>query len=91
MVLIEAMTKGVPVVSFDCPRGPAELVVQNRTGLLVADGDVAGMTRALLRLIDDRRLRRQMERRSYRHAAQYTQENIGRQWRDLFDELLRTR
>ena len=32
MVLIEAMTKGIPIVSFDCPNGPAEIVVDGVTG-----------------------------------------------------------
>ena len=40
MVLIEAMTKGVPVVSFDCPHGPAEIVVDGVTGRLIPNDDI---------------------------------------------------
>ena len=47
MVLIEAMSAGVPLVAMDCPRGPAEIVDDGKNGLLVDDGDVAGFTAAL--------------------------------------------
>ncbi len=46
--LIEAIGCGVPVVSYDCPMGPAEIVIDGRNGYLVPMGDVTAMADRLL-------------------------------------------
>ncbi len=87
MVLIEAMTKGVPIVSFDCPRGPAEIVEDGVTGRLVRNGDIQGFSAALVELMDDDDLRRRMGRRALEGAEKYQLEPIMAEWTSLFDSL----
>jgi glycosyltransferase involved in cell wall biosynthesis len=59
MSIIEAMLTGLPVVAMDV-RGPAEQVVHEETGLLVAAGDATALARALERLVADPALRARM-------------------------------
>jgi glycosyltransferase involved in cell wall biosynthesis len=88
MVLLEAMSKGLAVVSFDCPRGPADLITPGEDGLLVPNGDVDGLARGLLQLIEDEELRRRMGAAAVRTAARYEVEAVGRQWDRLLADLL---
>ncbi|MER5968494.1 glycosyltransferase family 4 protein [Streptomyces sp. NPDC002055] len=88
MVLAEAMSHGVPVVSFDCPQGPREIVTDGEDGLLVPNGDVPALTGALRRLIEDEPLRRDLGGRAAESAHRYDRNSIRPRWERLFTELL---
>jgi glycosyltransferase involved in cell wall biosynthesis len=51
-VLIQALACGCPVVSTDCPSGPAEILDNGRFGPLVAVGDVVALARAIEQVLD---------------------------------------
>jgi glycosyltransferase involved in cell wall biosynthesis len=87
MVLIEAMSVGLPLVAFDCPRGPGEIVSNGRNGFLVSDGDLPGYSAALACLMDDVALRRRLGAQALLDAEQYTIGRIAADWERLFDQV----
>ena len=88
MVILEAMSKGLPVVSFDCPTGPAEIVVTNHNGVLVPDGDVHALSEALLSVMADDGLRVRLGTAALQTASGYGIERIGQQWSELIDKIV---
>jgi glycosyltransferase involved in cell wall biosynthesis len=89
MVLLEAMGCGLPLVSFDCPTGPADIIQDGRNGLLVPDGDIKGLGAALNRLIENPELRRQMGAAGVEMAKQYEPDHVAARWERLFEDLQR--
>ena len=91
VVLLEAMSKGMAVVSFDCPTGPAELIDDHRNGILVPAEDVDAFAAGIRDLIQDEELRRRCATAAIETASAYTVEAIGQRWEALLDELAEAR
>jgi len=60
MVLLEAMSCGLPVIAYDCPDGPREIIQDGVNGFLIENGNVSRMAEKLLLLISDDELRKKM-------------------------------
>jgi glycosyltransferase involved in cell wall biosynthesis len=87
LVLLEAMSKGMGIVSFDCPTGPADVVDDRRNGLLVPARDVDALAAGILELVEDEGLRRRCAAGAVETARAYTIDAIGPRWEALFREL----
>jgi glycosyltransferase involved in cell wall biosynthesis len=71
MTIVEAMRCGLPVVSTDCPYGPAEIIEDGVDGRLVPVGDRAALGAALLDLVRDDERRRRMGRAALENARRF--------------------
>ena len=87
MVLVEAMACGLPVISFDCPCGPRDIIADNEDGFLVHNGNINEYVRELTLLMDDASLRLKMSVAGRKNVERFKMENIGEIWKKLFDGL----
>lgn len=85
MVLIEAMACGLPVISFDCPCGPKDIVRHQEDGLLVPSGDVAELSDAIHQLLSDDALRHEMAKKAIVNVRRFELSEIAERWKNLYD------
>lgn len=87
MVMIEAMSSGLPCVSFDFKCGPRDIIDDGVNGLLVKDGDIEGLAEAMLKLINDDELRSSMSVEARKVIGKYNEESVMEKWIKLYSEL----
>lgn len=87
MVLAEAMSCGVPPVSFDCPSGPREIIRDGEDGLLAENGNIEQLAAKIAYLIEHPDVRKAMGAKARIGAERFKIETIMQQWIKLFDEL----
>lgn len=89
LVLVEAMACGLPVISFDCENGPRSIITESEDGFLINPYDVDSFADRLVQLINDGELRKKMGEKGQRKSQLYQIDSVGRQWKQLFDELMK--
>lgn len=91
LVLPEAMSCGLPVVAFDCPYGPADIITDEVDGYLIEDRDVELFAQRVGQLISDYYLRVQMGKAGIASSKRYRSEVVMPQWVKLFEQLVSSR
>lgn len=87
MVIVEAMQCGLPVVSFDCPRGPREIIKHEHDGILVENQNIEELAKALSKLIDNYEERQRLGANAYESVKRYSIDTIGQEWIKLIEEI----
>ncbi|HLP65543.1 glycosyltransferase family 4 protein [Flavobacterium sp.] len=84
MVLLESMNVGLPIVSFNCPTGPRNIVTNNEDGLLAEDQNVIDLANKICFLIENENIRKQMGERSKENIQRFYVQNVMNNWEQLF-------
>ena len=88
LVIPEAMSCGLPVVAFDCPYGPKDIISDGVNGFLINNDDVEAFVEKLSRLMGDSSLRKKIGAQAVEVAERYKPTYIMPQWKSLFEKLL---
>lgn len=83
MVLLESLACGTPIISFDCPTGPNEIIEHEINGLLIEDQNIEAFVEGVNRLVLDKELYMRCKSNSKQSAEKFSLETIGAQWLDL--------
>lgn len=87
LVLLEAQQYKLPIVSFNCPTGPSEIIRDGVNGFLVDNYDVDGMVEKISELIENEALRKSFSNNTLLDIEKFSKEKIIQQWLDLIEKL----
>lgn len=85
MVLAEAMSCGVPCISFDIPSGPRDIIDNSVDGFLIRNGDISDYITKLELLITDTELRTTMGQKAKNNIQKFLDTKIEKQWDNLLE------
>ena len=88
LVLLEATNMSLPMVSFNCKTGPAEIIQDGYNGYLAEAENAHDLAENLLAVMKEDKLREQMGRNAFEVSRQFLTDRIIDQWEDLINQLL---
>jgi len=87
MVLVEAMACGLPVISFDCPCGPKDIIQNHIDGILVEKGNIEKLAEAIIWMIQHPEKCKVMATKAVDNVQRFKIDQIAEQWKSLFESL----
>ena len=87
MIILEALSVGLPTVAFDVPTGPRNLITNNINGVLVEDNDIEGYSGIIGNLLMNTSKRITMGIEAKKNSLTYSNVNIMTKWTELFHRL----
>lgn len=87
MVLLEAKQAGLPIISYDCPYGPKNIIHHNTDGLLIEKDNTTAFSNAIEKLIMNTDMRENMSINSFKNAEEFSSGSIVKLWFSLLSQL----
>ena len=88
MVLLEAQQNGLPILSYDCPNGPRNIIAKDEDGWLTPAGEIGIFADQLLEIIQNDALRLQRAQKASENVVRFNARNVMEQWQVLFMNLV---
>ena len=86
MVLLEAMSLGIPCIAFDCPTGPRHIIKNGIDGVLIEKENVEAMANAIVELIEDEEKRKWLGTNAFENIKRFSPEHVYQLWKRLFND-----
>ncbi|REE83093.1 glycosyltransferase involved in cell wall biosynthesis [Lutibacter oceani] len=88
LVIVEAMQFGLPVISYNCPCGPSDIIENNKDGILLKVGDLESLEKNILELIENKEKRKCIGENAIFKSKDFLPEIIMIKWNNLIKDLL---
>ena len=86
MVLIESLACQTPVISFDMPSGPSEIIKHRSNGILVKNQDKEMLVSSMNEMFSNTTLYNKCKENSIQSVNEFSLERIGNQWLQFLSE-----
>lgn len=80
MVLLEAISFGLPCISYDCPSGPRDIITNNKNGYLIKINDELALEQAILIIVNNPEVKIKMGSESFSMSQNWNDSKLLKQW-----------
>jgi len=80
MVLLEAISFGLPCISFDCPSGPRDIIKHNENGYLIPSNNKFAFEQSVIKFILNPDLKIEMSKKSLELSNNWDDEKLLSKW-----------
>lgn len=84
-VLLEALNVGLPIVSYNCPNGPRNIITNGEDGILAKNQDVEDLANKINNLIKDSSKLETMSKKAKQNITRFSTEFVMQQWNNLIN------
>lgn len=84
LIIIEAMSCGIPVVSFDCDNGPRNIITDAEDGLLAKNGSIEDLAAKMIQMIEQPSKRQQMGTKALRNVERFEEDVVFKKYLELY-------
>ncbi len=85
--LLEAQDAKLPIISFDCPTGPSEIIENNKNGFLISCYNIDEMINKICELIENENLRADFSKNSDINIHKFEKKEILNKWKSLISSI----
>lgn len=85
MVLLEALSYGIPCISFDCPSGPSSIITADEDGILVEPENTQLLTAAIIRVLENEAGRQRMTAQALKNIRRFDKEFVYPMWETILN------
>ncbi len=85
MAIVESLACSTPVLSFDCPTGPREIITHKENGLLVENQNTSKMIDSMNLFVENEALYNHCKKQALSSVDKFSIDRIGKQWLDLMN------
>ena len=86
IVLIEAMSHGLPCIAYDSAEGAREIINSGENGYLIKNRNAEMMIKKISDLIDNSSERKKIGKNARNSISKYTSDVVGEEWYTLIEE-----
>lgn len=87
IILVEAMIAKIPIVSTDCDFGPKDILENGKNGILVPVGDYKSMAKAILKLLEDNKLKERFVKNGLNKIKDYYETRSFYLWNQFISKI----
>lgn len=90
LVLLEAQACGLPIVSYDCPHGPKNIIVKD-SGKIIEQYNTVQFANSLVDLMSQPEELKRLGTNARKNSERFQIPLVMKQWENMFEELIQTK